>query len=407
MVMSTSLLGDILVTMEKQKQVMDEINNLENEPVPEIKTTTTQIHGSEELPSQFISPKQRRWLKKGPLNRKELIIFGFALILLVGSGCGLIWWMNQVSFVVDETVLVRKKPQIKYYSPLNGLEVIDEVATKRAVTAVMIENSDYARPQSGLAEADVVFEAVAEGGITRFIALYQTSRPSLIGPVRSLRPYYVEWAASFDPSVAHVGGSPDALNMIRSGNYGLDIDQFFNSGSYWRATDRSAPHNVYTDSDKLDSLNSSKNKTTSTFTFAPRVNEKKSTTPTANRISLEVSSGIFNVSYNYNQGNNSYDRMQGSEAHVDREKGQISPKVVVAIKTNISLSSDGSHMNISAIGSGQAFVFQNGIVTEGSWSKSGPKEQLVIKDANGKDIELIRGQTWITAVANERSVSWQ
>lgn len=393
--------------MKKHKQELIEVNNIENESLPELKPNDIDTSNSDTLPSQFLSSKKHNWLKKGRLSIRELVTFGIALIIIVGVGCGLIWWMNQVTFPDENSQFIIKKQPTKYYSPLNGIEVGNESATKRTVTAVMIENSDYARPQSGLAEADVVFEAVAEGGITRFIALYQPSRPSIIGPVRSLRPYYVDWAAGFDPSVAHVGGSPEALAMIRSGNYGVDIDQFFNANSYWRANDRSAPHNVYTDFDKLDSLNASKGKTSSTFIFSPRTNEKKSDTPTANSVSLEVSSGIFNVSYDYNQGTNSYDRKQGGEPHTDREKGQISPKVVIAIKTSISLSSDGSHMSIATTGSGQAYVFQNGIVSEATWSKSSPREQLFIKDANGKDIELIRGQTWITAVANERSVSWQ
>lgn len=398
--------------MEKHKQKMADINLIENETLPQVKTNgaiaEVDAETNQDIPKRFLSKTKRKWLKKGPLNRKELVVFGIALVLLVASGCGLIWWMNQTDFLGDSSSLgISKKQEKKYYSPLNGIAVADEAATQRVVTAVMIENSPDARPQSGLAEADLVFEAVAEGGITRFIALYQNSQPSLIGPVRSLRPYYVDWAAGFDPSVAHVGGSPDALNMIRSGNYGVDIDQFFNSGSYWRSDDRSAPHNVYTNFEKINALNVSKEKTTSSFSFSPRVDEKKSDTPNATHIDINVSSGQFGTSYDYVAETNSYNRKQGTEPHVDREKGQISPKVVIALKTNMSIDADGSHMNITTSGSGQAYVFQNGIVTEGTWSKSGPKDQLFIKNSEGKDIQLVRGQTWITALANERSVTWQ
>ena len=107
----------------------------------------------------------------------------------------------------------------------------------------MIENSPDARPQSGLKAAGVVYEAIAEGGITRFMALYQTSKPELIGPVRSLRMYYLDWFAPYSASIAHVGGSLNALTEARSGKY-RDLDQFFNSQTYWRASDRYAPHNV-------------------------------------------------------------------------------------------------------------------------------------------------------------------
>lgn len=350
--------------------------------------------------------KKHSIVQKTPMTKKDKIIFGIAVAFMLLSGGGLLWWMKTQPGT-DLVFAPTTKVPVKFYSPLTGVQVADEAATKRVVTAVMIENSPDARPQSGLAEADVIFEAVAEGGITRFIALYQPSRPALIGPVRSLRAYYADWAAGFDPSVAHVGGSGDALNMIRSGNYGVDIDQFFNSGAYWRAGDRAAPHNVYTSIDKLDALNASKNHTSSTFSFSPRVNEKKATEPNARQITIDVSSGIFSVSYAYNAEKNSYDRLQGGVAHTDREKGQISPKVVVALKTNMSVSGDGLHMNIATTGSGTAYIFQNGTVTEGTWSKDSPKGKLFLKDKEGKEISLIRGQTWITTVGNDRNVSWQ
>ncbi len=385
--------------MEEFKQKTEETIAVESETTPETQNPNVK--------KTFM--KTGSWLKKGPLSKKEKIYFWSAIGLIVLVGAGLLYALNTYTDPQLSTTVhtAKKKPEVKYYSPLNGVQVADEAATKRAVTAVMIENSPDARPQSGLAEADVVFEAVAEGGITRFIALYQPSRPALVGPVRSLRPYYADWAAGFSPSVAHVGGSPEALSMIRSGNYGVDIDQFFNAGTYWRATDRYAPHNVYTNSDKLDALNATKGKTESVFTFAPRVDEKKSATPNASTIHMAVSTGIFAVDYTYKPETNSYDRAQGGVAHADREKGQISPKVVVALKTNISLSGDGSHMNIAAAGEGVAYVFQNGVVTEGKWSKAGPTNQLFIKDAEGKDISLNRGQTWVTVVGNDRNVSWQ
>ncbi len=386
--------------MDNPQKLNDETVTVESETFPEGKT------GLSTQKKQF-GIKKHLWLKKGPRTKKEKAYFYISIFAMLFVAGGLILWMNKqvIPDPIDFTMI--KKVEVKYFSPLNGLEVGDEAATTRPVIAVMIENSPDARPQSGLAQADVVFEAVAEGGITRFITLYQANRPELIGPVRSLRPYYADWAAGFDPAVAHVGGSPEALSMIRSGNYGVDIDQFFNSGSYWRATNRSAPHNVYTSGEKLEALVGSKGKETSIFEFAPRANEKKVATPTASTISIAVSSGIFSVGYTYDHASNTYARSQGGVAHTDREKGQIAPKVVVALKTNIVLSSDGSHMNISTSGSGAAYVFQNGTVTEGTWSKADAKGQLFIKDATGNEISLVRGQTWITTVGNDRSVSWQ
>lgn len=336
--------------------------------------------------------------------------FVMAIGIILATGLSLLAWLWQQPVIAptEEIAVSRKKIEApKFYSPLTGGQVVDEGATRRHVTAIMIENSPDARPQSGLKDAGVIFEAVAEGGITRFIALYQEGRPGLIGPVRSVRPYYVEWAAGFDPAVAHIGGSARALQMIRSGSYGVDMDQFFNAGTFWRATDRYAPHNVYTSFDRLDALAAANQKTTSSFTFTPRIDEKKAT-PTASRININVSSGVFDVDYEYDASTNSYVRKQGGEAHTDREGGQLQPKVVVAMRVAMSHAfEDGNREQITTTGSGQAYVFQNGVVQEVTWSKADAKSPLVFTSADGKPVSFVRGQTWITALATERNVSWQ
>lgn len=354
-----------------------------------------------------------RWTRLHQLlhDNKGVRYFVIAIGLLLASGIGVLAfiWSQPEPQLPTIYPAARKKPDPpKFYSPLTGVQVPDEGHTKKPVTAIMLENSPDSRPQSGLKDAGVVFEAVAEGGITRFIALYQEGRPGLIGPVRSVRPYYVEWAAGFDPAVAHIGGSARALQMIRSGNYGTDLDQFFNAGTYWRATDRYAPHNVYTNFDRLDALNAAKGKTTSAFTFSPRVDEKKAAAPNATSINIGVSSGSYNVDYSYDAGSNSYIRKQGGENHTDREVGQIQPKVVIAMKVVMSLGfEDGNREQITTTGSGQAYVFQNGTVTEVVWSKADAKNKLEFKTADGKELPLARGQTWITALAQNRNVSWQ
>lgn len=337
--------------------------------------------------------------------------FVIAIGIILATGLSLLAWLWQqpVDVAVQEFPVVKKKVEPpKFYSPLTGVQVADEAATKRVLTAIMLENSPDARPQSGLKDAGVIFEAVAEGGITRFIALYQEGRPALVGPVRSVRPYYVEWAAGFDPTVAHIGGSARALQMIRSGSYGVDMDQFFAAGSYWRATDRYAPHNVYTSFERLDSLAAAKGKTSSSFTFAPRVDEKKVATPNASHIDIAVSSGVFAVDYDYDAASNSYIRKHGGVPHVDREGGQLQPKVVIAMRVQMSLGfEDGNREQITTTGSGQAYIFQNGTVQEVTWSKADAKSPLVFTGADGKPASLVRGQTWITALAAERNVSWQ
>lgn len=294
----------------------------------------------------------------------------------------------------------------KFYSPLTSLEVKDEATVKRLVTAIMIENSPDARPQSGLKDAGIVFEAIAEGGITRFLALYQEARPGLIGPVRSLRPYYVDWLAPFDPAVAHIGGSANALKEIRNGQY-KDIDQFFNAGAYWRASDRYAPHNVYTNSDRLDDLNKSKGFTTSNFTPWPRKFESPSKAPSATKINIDVSSPTFDVRYDYDQASNSYIRSHGTGKHTDREAGQLTPKTVIVMNVPTHRGfEDGYREQMDTVGTNKAYIFQNGTVVEGLWHKPDRKGQIRFYDQLGRPIPLNAGQTWITVISTEKEVTW-
>lgn len=300
-------------------------------------------------------------------------------------------------------------PAPVYYSPLTGDKVPDETSTKQVVTAIMIENSPDARPQSGLYDAGVVFEAIAEGGITRFLALYQEDKPQLIGPVRSLRLYYVDWLAPFQPSVAHIGGSKFALQEIRNGEY-RDIDEFFNSKTYWRAKDRYAPHNVYTSFERLDELNQKKGYSTSEFTAWPRTDGKPAKVTTAGTIDVKISGPLYNNRYVYDKASNTYARYLGGAVHTDREKGGIKPSVVIVLDTKMTtVMEDGYRQNISTIGSGKAHIFQNGEVIVGTWAKADRGSQLVFADSTGKEIKLNRGQTWITAVpANQGGkVTWQ
>jgi len=362
------------------------------------------------VPPSTEGPKKSWYSKlRSELARRKYLYIALGTILLVGGGLlAMLVSYKEPALVTNVFVKPKPKPAPKFYSPLTGVQVADENATKRHVTAIMIENSPDARPQSGLKDAGIVYEAIAEGGITRFIALYQEARPGLIGPVRSVRPYYVEWAAGYDAAVAHIGGSANALTMIRSGNYGLDIDQFFNAGAYWRASDRYAPHNVYTNFDRLDALVASKGKTTSTFTGFARKEDAKSKEPNATSINISVSSGTYNVGYTYDAASNSYARSLGGEAHTDREGGQIQPKVAIALRVeNTTVFEDGYRQSYKVIGSGDAYVFQDGTVREVTWTKADAKSPLQLVEAGGKPVALNRGQTWITAVAPGKAITWQ
>lgn len=344
-------------------------------------------------------------------NRPQaLAAIGGTLVLIAGA---VSWYvLSQPLPKVDTTPIYIKPrpPKPKYYSPIDGSVMQSEADGTKPVTAIMLENSPDARPQSGLYDAQVVYEAIAEGGITRFLAVYQQSKPSIIGPVRSVRPYYLDWAAPYDASIAHVGGSAEALEQVRGGAF-RDIDQFFNGGAYWRSADRAPPHNVYTSFEKLDSLNASKGYVASAPKGIERKDQKPSGEVSASEISVHISSKMYDSSYIYDKKANAYKRSQNGEAHTDREKGQLAPKIVVVLKAPMYIEKqiDTWRGVIDTTAGGEATIFQNGGVVQCNWSKAASTEQLVFTDpSTGNSIPLAYGQTWISIVpTSSGSVSWK
>ena len=355
--------------------------------------------------------KLKKFFKKKPVWI-TLIVVG---VLTIAAAVYFIFFYNQ-----NDDYIANKPPKAeKIYSPLTGLETTRE-RSERPVLASIIENSTEAWPQAGLYDAGVGFEAVAEGGITRFIALFQEADLNSIGPIRSLRPYFIEWATPFDTAFAHAGGSPRALEMIRSGNYGIDVDEFFLPNVLWRADDRWAPHDVFTNTETLlNYVVGERNKTNSKFTPWPR-QDGKVPKPTVDSetgkeippeivetVQIPVSTGAFSVTYNYDKNSNRYLRTQGGEAHLDENGSQIAPNVVIAMMVSQHLSSDGLHMDITTTGSGIAYIFQNGSAKQVTWERGSIDDMLVFRDGDGNQIKFNRGQVWITAVANGNIVSWQ
>jgi hypothetical protein len=315
---------------------------------------------------------------------------------------------------VDTTLTAKTKLKVNvpapiYYSPLSGM-VVTKAQSILPVTAVMIENSDGARPQSGLSEAGVIFEALAEGGVTRFMAVYQEGEPSSLGPIRSARPYYIDWALGFDAAYVHVGGSPDALTQIQTDKV-RDINQFYYGNSFTRITSRIAPHNVYTSLSTLLSLESSLGYNNSAFTGFPRKADQPAKIPTTTEINMNLSSADFAVSYVYQKTTNSYLRSEAGAPMIDSNTSlQLAPKVVIAMVVPWSQgtldASNAYYSDYADIGSGNCYIFQDGIMTKATWTKTSPTSQITFTNALGGPIKLNRGQTWITAVSTDSDVTY-
>jgi hypothetical protein len=392
----------------------------ERSPATQIKTETfktpAEVAAEQDLaapvvldrPAESKPPKRRRfhigW--RWPKDHKEWAAVGVSVILLATGTFFTLHHKKPVTTAKPVKQIVKTAPKpTTVPSALTGLPV-DPSLNQKPVTAVMIENSLDARPQSGLGQAGVVFEAIAEGGITRFLALFQDTSPDNVGPVRSARPYYMQWEMGFDAPYAHVGGSPEALNDIR--DWGVkDLDQFHNGGSYQRIASRAAPHNVYTAISTLNQLETAKGYASSTFTSFVRKKEAPAKQPTIKSIDLTLSGPLYNVHYDYNPTSNTYNRSEGGKPHIDANtNAQISPKVVIALVMQYGIQSDGKHSDYNVIGSGQAYIFQDGGLTTGQWSKTDNKSQVTFTDSSGNPIKLNPGQTWLTAVTGADRVKY-
>ncbi len=343
------------------------------------------------------------------LNKKQWLLVCLVCALLL-AGIGFLTWKvffnNQPQVKQTPVAKQETKPApTTAPSKLTGIEV-SIADSSLPTTAVMIENSPDARPQSGLSDAGVVYEAVAEGGITRFLTLFQESQPASLGPVRSVRPYYLDWLVPFDAPVAHVGGSAEALAQIRAEGI-KDLDYGTNSGSYQRVSNRYAPHNVYTSRAQLLELQKSKGWTSSKFTGFARKKESPSQTITAKAIDFAISSPLYNPHFDYDVASNSYLRSQAGQPHIDEKSGkQISSKVIVAIVVPKSIHPDGVHTIYATHGSGKAYFFQDGMVTEGIWEKKDRKSEMRFGDVNGSPFALNAGNTWISVVGEAGAVTY-
>jgi hypothetical protein len=375
------------------------------------------IDMDDEYSSGHKPKKQRRsfkeWLKSRT-KKQWILIICILVLLLGGAGAGAYFlFLKKDKAPVVSNVVKKKKPAVvaptTVPSTLTGLDV-DPAVNKRPVTAVMIENSEDARPQSGLDYAGVVFEAVAEGGITRFVTLFQDTQPTYIGPVRSVRPYYIQWAMGFDAAIAHVGGSGEALQDLKDWNT-KNLDQFVNGQYFHRITSRVAPHNVYTSMSELNQIETNNGYGEPSFTGFVRKKEAPAKTPNATSIDVNISGPAYNSHYDYDATTNRYKRSEGGQPHnvIDQNgtASQLTPKVVVLLTMPQSLMADHIHTVYNTLGTGHAYIFQDGTVTEGNWKKSSRQENFTFTDNNGRVIGLNPGQTWVTVVGDTSYVTYK
>ena len=285
--------------------------------------------------------------------------------------------------------------------PLNGASTANEYKP----LAVMIDNSEAARPQHGLQAADVVYECRVEGGMSRLMLILNSEIPEKVGPVRSARKYYATLAAGFDAIYAHYGaaqggGVLDVYKYIESENpFQIRIDGLGNDyGLTYRDSSRSAPHNAYLKAKEAVAL----------YDYTPQVHAFQfdaSFTPSGGS-AQKVETGLASASYVYDEESGMYLRSQNGQAHRDAITGeQVQVKNLIIQYATYTYPEGGQLAEV--IGSGKCQVAINGQYMEGTWSKAGLKDPTIFKDANGNEITLQPGNTWIHVVPDTSSATFE
>lgn len=323
--------------------------------------------------------------------------------------------------------------------PVNGQLFTKDQAKnwqERRPLGVMIENHVEARPQSGLSRADVIYEAVAEGGITRFLAIYFCQDAGDINPVRSARSYYLDWLSEYGsfPLYAHVGGAntPGPANALgqltdygwRKAN-GNDLDQFtLGFPTYWRSADKFAPHNVHSSTAKLfeagakrgftnvDTAGASWNEKFVQWQFKdePSLQDRPTASQSA-KVGFWAGFGQYAVDWQYVPQNNSYKRSHQDTPQIDvLTNEQLEAKTVVVQFEDERRANDGYPGNVHIIyktaGKGKALVFQDGKVITATWEKKDRLSRTKYLDPAGAEIKFDRGLIWIQVVPTGAEVRY-
>ena len=317
----------------------------------------------------------------------------------------LVWRGNSDPVIgIEQPNTVTKTPGI--VSPLTGLEMT--TTGTNYITAVMVDNHPAARPVVGLAGAAVVYEAPVEGEYTRFMAIFGNGYTTdNIGPVRSARPYYLDWLAEYgDALYMHCGGSPEALSRIKTEKI-FDANEFYFGKYYKRDNTRTAPHNLYTSVTNWTNLWTDLGSTHTSLNwdgwlFGP----VSSTQFNESALGVKISYGNGeSAEWRYDSTLARYGRIRGGNPETEATGAQLMADNVIVQYVAVAGIGDYGRKDLVVVGSGDARVFRDGKIERGVWKKLDKKSRTRFYTTNGEEIVLKPGITWVQIVPSDRNVT--
>lgn len=381
-------------------------------------------------------------------NNKLIILLSALALYFLSTGISFFIFSQGLSGVVATPVSAPKVTSSGTVSfddtlpktqecPLNGAMYSKQQEAwwqKHRPLGVMTENHEESRPQSGLSKADVVYEIVAEGGITRFLAVYYCQDGGeYIGPIRSARTYFIDFISEYGnyPLYAHVGGAAqpgpaDALGQLDQYGWHLynDLSQFSVPFPIYKKIDArqghevASEHTMYSKTQSLWDYAAKNRKLTNVdedgkawdTTFVQYA--FKNDAPVADRGASQVvhiefwGDKDYDVDWKYDPKTNLYARNNGGAPHIDvNTKKQITAKTIVVMYMVESHANDGYENNVHLLyknkGTGKAVVLQDGEEVKATWSKKSRTDRTIITDASGKEIKFNRGLIWFTVLPTD------
>ncbi|SDE69573.1 Protein of unknown function [Blastococcus fimeti] len=289
--------------------------------------------------------------------------------------------------------------------PLTGVEI--EAPPQRPALAVKIENSVAARPQTGLNSADVVWEEVVEGGITRFVAVFHSNVPPEIGPIRSVRPMDAAIAGPLHGLFAFSGGGPDFVRAIS--NAGMQVlSQDAGADGFFRLSTRSAPHNVYADPAKFLAQADPEHLAPPApeFQFAPAGQPPTAVAMGAPAALVRLKlSGSGRPNWTWSAPDNGWLRAEGDTPATGADGARLRAANVVVLRVDVVNTAfrdpAGNPVpETRMVGGGEALVASGGSTIAATWSKASETAPVVLAGPGGAPVQLAPGNTWVELVPN-------
>lgn len=360
-----------------------------------------------------LEERRRKRRNKKTKKKKKILIFSIITIILC---LGILAYVYFVYLGNNKEIQNIIKPKVE-----KKLTIVDEDSNERPI-AVMYDNNVGNNAHSGLQDSYINYEIIVEGGLTRIMALFKDKDVSLIGPVRSSRHYFLDYALESDAIYTHYGWSTYAENDIKS--LGVNnINGLYDDAPFWRDKSIAAPHNVFTSTDKIYSYAESKkyslttdqwkllnyvtdtiklNKPIGTKTVVNEETGKKEKIKiqnpeliTANSVSIPYSNYQIR-SYTYDEENGVYLRFMNGEAHLDKVTNQqLNFKNIIIQKVNNYQLDSYGRQDLDTTGNGEGYYITNGYALPIKWTKSTRRGKTIYTYSDGKEIKINDGNTFI------------